>query len=337
MHILVIDDDPVRLRWFQDTLERAGHEVRLADHSEAALDQFKEARFDLAFFDHDLGLPTASRLDRYPAAAEVNGSRLLGVVLQFPKKYKTPRAIWIHSANPVGAENIASKCRSAEIRYCTGSYINLTKNPEGFLNTVATFTPKEEVPEQEPERWALLDMDSSLADFEAGMHEKLSAMRAPGEPDLPPEMLYPNDEPAWLEARKDAIKREQGFWLNLAPISFGIELYHQLGEWGYRRMVLTKGPRNNAMAWTEKVLWCQEHIPDAGVTITHDKGLTYGKILYDDFPPYILRWLEWRPRGRVLMLDAPHNQGFKHPNVLRCYRTPLAQQLEAIQKFIGEH
>jgi CheY-like chemotaxis protein len=136
MHTLVIDDDPLRLRWFQDTLERAGHEVRLADHAEAALDQFREVRFDLAFFDHDLGPPRSLR-----NPVEMNGSRLLGAVLN-AKRYMTPLAVWVHSANPIGAENIASKCRSAGIRYCIGSYINLTKDPEGFLTAVATFGEK---------------------------------------------------------------------------------------------------------------------------------------------------------------------------------------------------
>jgi hypothetical protein len=64
--------------------------------------------------------------------------------------------------------------------------------------------------------------------------------------------------------------------------------------------------------------------------------LVYGKVLYDDFPPYILRWLEWRPRGKVLMLDAQHNRDFTHPNVFRCTRDPIAAQRGAILDFLGE-
>jgi hypothetical protein len=58
-------------------------------------------------------------------------------------------------------------------------------------------------------------------------------------------------------------------------------------------------------------------LPDAQVTITQDKGLVYGKVLFDDWPGYITRWLEWRPRGLVLMLDHSWNQGFQHDNVIR--------------------
>ena len=51
--------------------------------------------------------------------------------------------------------------------------------------------------------------------------------------------------------------------------------------------------------------------------MTEDKGLVYGKVLFDDWPEYITSWLEYRPRGLVIMPNHPHNQGFKHPNVIR--------------------
>jgi hypothetical protein len=69
--------------------------------------------------------------------------------------------------------------------------------------------------------------------------------------------------------------------------------------------------------------------------MTHDNACTYGKILYEDYPPYIKRWLTWRPRGRVILIDAPYNRGFEHPQVLRCYREPLATQKDSILRFIG--
>lgn len=190
---------------------------------------------------------------------------------------------------------------------------------------------------KESDRVALFDMDCSLADFEASMVENLRTIMGPHEVNLDlREFQYPKEGPVWYKARKDLIKRQPGFWVGLPVIPFGIELYHLLGRLTYSRMILTKGPTSNPAAWTEKVNWCAKHVPDAEITITHDKGLVYGKILYDDFPPYILRWLEWRPRGKVLMLDAPHNQDFGHPNVLRCFRTPLAQQQAGILEFLGE-
>jgi hypothetical protein len=37
----------------------------------------------------------------------------------------------------------------------------------------------------------------------------------------------------------------------------------------------------------------------------------------DDWPDYITRWLQWRPRGLVIMPDRPNNKGFDHPQVHR--------------------
>lgn len=45
--------------------------------------------------------------------------------------------------------------------------------------------------------------------------------------------------------------------------------------------------------------------------------LRYGAVLVDDWPEYIRRWLENRPRGLVIMPAHEHNAGFNHPNVVR--------------------
>lgn len=184
------------------------------------------------------------------------------------------------------------------------------------------------------EQWALFDMDGSLADFERSLRRELERIRHPDEP--PITLGDWNDDPSWLENRKTLIKRRPGFWENLEPIQFGLDLYHWLGELGYRRGVFTKGPRTNYPAWAEKMVWCNKHLPDVdNITMTLDKGGTYGKILYEDYPTYILQWLAWRPRGRVLLLDAPYNRNFEHPQVLRCYRESLTTQKDSILRFIG--
>ena len=115
-------------------------------------------------------------------------------------------------------------------------------------------------------------------------------------------------------------------------IEAGFEVFNMLGEVGFERHVLTKGPYNTTSAWSEKVEWCRREFPDVAVTITEDKGLVYGRVLFDDWIPYILRWLTWRPRGLAVMLDWPHNRTikeedgrevpFEHPNVFR-YRQGL--------------
>ena len=143
MNILVIDDDMTRLNWFLDTLEPAGYDVRIADDVELALDQLSATVFDLAFFDHDLGEASTSMLKnrRYEnlPGGDPNGSRLLGYAMQFYKRFHLPRHIWVHSANPVGAKNIAAKCNSAEIPYVISDYGEIIKDPEGFLAAVENF------------------------------------------------------------------------------------------------------------------------------------------------------------------------------------------------------
>jgi FMN phosphatase YigB (HAD superfamily) len=161
---------------------------------------------------------------------------------------------------------------------------------------------------------ALVDMDGTLCDYDGALRAGLLQLRSPGESEEP---VGHDDGPPWLEARKNLIKRQMGWWRNLARLEDGFYLIARLKWHRFRLVVLTKGPFNTTSAWTEKVEWCREHLPGVGVTLTEDKGLVYGKVLVDDWPPYVERWLTWRPRGLVIMPDRPWNQGYTHPNVFR--------------------
>lgn len=174
---------------------------------------------------------------------------------------------------------------------------------------------------------ALFDLDGTLADFDTAMRNELIRINPPGA-DIA--HVYGDKVPDWLEAQKTLIKSRPGFWRNLRPIPLGLKIYRLLViKHGFVPMVLTKGPRRTMGAWTEKAEWCDEHVPEAGLTVIREgekcephKDLVYGKILVDDYPPYIDRWLKWRTRGKVIMRDTPHNQGFRHPQVLRVYDLP---------------
>ncbi|MGA0270493.1 MAG: hypothetical protein ACO3ME_09370, partial [Ilumatobacteraceae bacterium] len=63
--------------------------------------------------------------------------------------------------------------------------------------------------------------------------------------------------------------------------------------------------------------WCREHLPGDLVTISSDKSMVYGRVLMDDWPPYVVPWLKARPRALVILPDRPWNQGFEHPRVIR--------------------
>lgn len=166
---------------------------------------------------------------------------------------------------------------------------------------------------RETERVALLDMDGTLCDYDAAMRRDMATIGAPGEP-----LVWYDDAPAHMIARKKLIQDKPGWWANLAPLPIGMMLAEYLSGLDYKLMVLTKGPSTrNHNAWTEKVQWCRRHMPGVPITITEDKGLMYGRILVDDWPAYVLRWLEWRPRGLVLMPAHAWNETFVHSNVLR--------------------
>jgi len=165
-------------------------------------------------------------------------------------------------------------------------------------------------------RVALFDMDGTLADYDKALKQAMLKMASPYDPPL--EGNY-YSMPEYLQARRHAITAQVGWWLKLERFQLGWDVLAAVKELDYRIVVLTKGPSSKPSAWGEKIQWCAEHLGDTieGVTITHDKGLVYGKVLVDDWPSYVESWLEWRPRGLVIMPAHPHNENFRHPNVVR--------------------
>lgn len=162
---------------------------------------------------------------------------------------------------------------------------------------------------------ALIDLDSTLVNFHDQLKKDLLALKSPEEPDID----YFNREciPEYIENRASLIKRIPGWWRNLPKYEPGFEILNLLRELEYSLNIYSKGPTKATNAWTEKFEWVQENVPDALVTLTQDKGLTYGKVLADDWPPFIKKWLEWRPRGLVIMPDHPWNKDFNHHQVFR--------------------
>jgi 5'-nucleotidase len=161
---------------------------------------------------------------------------------------------------------------------------------------------------------ALVDMDGTLCDYEGAMARDLEKIRNPQEPPL--KMRESHSDP-WLRERVELIRRQPGWWAGLERLKLGFDVLEELRSLEFELHILTKGPAQATSAWTEKLQWCQRHVPDARVTVTMDKGLVYGKVLVDDWPEYIERWLTWRPRGLVIMPAQPWNEDFRHPNVLR--------------------
>ncbi len=180
---------------------------------------------------------------------------------------------------------------------------------------------------------ALLDMDGTLVDYDTVMEANLASLRSPDEKHLEKALFEMGDtRPAWYETRVRMIRNQPGWWRNLPKYKPGFEILALLKDLDFKLMVLTKGPASSTASWTEKVEWCNHHVPEIPITITQDKGLVYGKVLCDDWPNFGLRWLEWRPRGLLVVPAHRWNTLDKypehlHPNIFR-YEGP--HQTEAL-------
>ena len=192
---------------------------------------------------------------------------------------------------------------------------------------------------------ALVDMDNSVADYELSMLEGLKLLASEAEiQKYGPVDCWSTIQDASLKRvlkrRKDYVKKRPGFFEGLPVIQTGMDVVALLQRLGYRLMVASKAPVWGDEPWVEKARWCRKHLPEQGITLTHDKSLMYGKVLFDDFPEYITAWLEHRPRGHVLMLDGPVNRNFEHSSVFRVMRHNViskagSDQLNAIKKFLA--
>jgi len=169
---------------------------------------------------------------------------------------------------------------------------------------------------EEISKVANFDMDNTLCDYMGSMRYWLKCLSSPEEPVF--DLNSKDTPPLYVSQRMSLIKQIPGWWKQLPILTTGMSLLTMAKEIGFRINILTKGPWKSEQAWTEKVQWCRENIDvEHEITITQDKSLVYGKILVDDWPEYIIPWLNSRPRGLVLMPAYEYNEHLKHPNVIR--------------------
>lgn len=162
-----------------------------------------------------------------------------------------------------------------------------------------------------PDKVALFDMDGTLANYDSALRSEMEKLY-PGKVGV---VVRNENDPAAEHARM-LIQGQPGFWRNLKPYRPGFIIMLLARAIGFTPHILTKGPRKTVGAWSEKVEWCQIHVPDVPITITSDKSLVYGRVLVDDWPEYFLPWLEKRPRGVVIAPRHSWNESIKHPRVL---------------------
>lgn len=178
---------------------------------------------------------------------------------------------------------------------------------------------------------ALFDLDGTLANYDQAMARDLASLASPGEPTY----NFHDHPPQYLENRMDLIKLKPNWWLELEEFQLGFDVLKASITIGYNIHVLTQGPLTKPNAWEEKLQWSHQHVlplcQEAGITITRDKSLVYGRVLVDDYPPFMLSWLKHRPRGLGIMPASEENRNFVHPQVVRYDGTNLNEVVRELR------
>ncbi|MGD9276065.1 MAG: hypothetical protein PVJ67_02740 [Candidatus Pacearchaeota archaeon] len=165
---------------------------------------------------------------------------------------------------------------------------------------------------------ALVDMDGVLCDYANQIKKDYDEIKSPNEPEL---KSAHDNAPSYIKKRVSLIRNQQGWWKKLKPLKPGFEILKILKELNFEIHILTKGPATALNANTEKAEWIENHVGKIGkdvvMHISGDKSIAYGKVLVDDYPPYLKPWLENRPRGIGIMPAQEWNKDFKHERVIR--------------------
>jgi 5'-nucleotidase len=178
---------------------------------------------------------------------------------------------------------------------------------------------------------ALFDMDRSLVDYDEGIINSLNMIVSHDEKKITKENIGQMERTRFTHERIKLIRSQTGWWFNLNPLQEGMKVLDMAREIGFQIHILTKGPKKLPTAWKEKVEWCQKHIGEnVDIHITSNKGMVYGKVLYDDYPEYMNQWIKNRPRGLGIMPSQFHNVDFQHPNVLKSNAENIEQVKTAL-------
>jgi 5'(3')-deoxyribonucleotidase len=173
----------------------------------------------------------------------------------------------------------------------------------------------QETPQAEP--IGLFDLDGTMADFDKSMAHHLELLRSPMEDAAHDETKF--EDIPHMKARRRLIKSLPGFWRNFEKLPQGFDILAIMEELKFSNYVLSKSPRKFPLAASEKIGWCVEHLPNLPVILSEEKALVYGKVLVDDWTPYVENWIKFRPRGLVISVAQRWNEGIENlsPNVIR--------------------
>ena len=193
---------------------------------------------------------------------------------------------------------------------------------------------------------ALFDMDGTLANYNLGIYRDLIKF-APREWEEhiheTHDTSWALEDTPWIKAATKVIKRQPGWWLKLPKLEAGWDVYRAAEAIGFQNQILTKGPWGNSAAWSEKVEWVWKHFDGprnsppltivSGSNIAEEaKQGIYGRILVEDYIPYLEPWLTKRPRGLGVLIDNVSNHGWTHPRAVRYDGTNIEEVMERMKE-----
>lgn len=111
MMAFLLEDDPLRIAWFQSRFP----DIVVSRTVEAALYQFEGLKPDIVFLDHDLDLShMGGGYNEHQQSGCAFVNNVLCQELRYPGLRRAQRIV-IHSMNPVGAANMAAAMDAAGI------------------------------------------------------------------------------------------------------------------------------------------------------------------------------------------------------------------------------
>ena len=182
---------------------------------------------------------------------------------------------------------------------------------------------------------ALFDMDDTLCAYREKLLRDL--MDNLGEDSLNGLDLFQEERiPLAIRQKIKQIRQQKGWWATLPFVPSGMELWSYLGSLEFERHLLTKAPyrKEDSNGWSEKFEWHKLFLPEAdNFTETLDKQYSFGNVLVDDWPAYILPWLKrWESSVAILPVH-PYNLNFKHPRAIHYDGKNFGE----LEKFLAEH
>lgn len=117
MKILVLDDNPHRLSYYQRYYSSLGYDVDLANNYLGCITALRSSHYDLVHLDHDLDDLSDDATYYYDSSGKkrfYTGLHVVDMILDMPDVSR-PSQIVVHSVNPVGGRQMYSALKNAGI------------------------------------------------------------------------------------------------------------------------------------------------------------------------------------------------------------------------------